>query len=200
MWRSCWRRRGKSSSGCSAGEGFPMWWRVELDSTGAILTCDFVPDKGRNGGHVIFVEASTKPLACSAAKAWHQRKLARVAVNLRGMRDKRRADGVCTRCSAPMAPERMGKTRCHACVDDQRAGRREQKSAGRHRKVLSAEEIRENARICQRRINRRRCERTWQSLLDQFDRLGSNAFRAWLVAEIAQRLDVAEQAQPIAAE
>lgn len=181
-----------------------MWWRVELDKTGAILTCDFVADKGKNGGHVIFVESETKVQACSAAKAWHQRKLARVTANQKNRREQLRASGRCTRCRGPMAPERTGKLRCQVCVDAQRLARRDQKAAGRHRKVLSPEEIRENARICQRRINLRRCERTWQSLLDQFDQLGPAAFRAWLVAEIERRRGTAdpapEESLPIAAE
>lgn len=182
-----------------------MFWRVELDKSGAILTCDLVPDQGKNGGRVIFVEAETKATACSNAKAWHERRK-----TLRARCDKKRSDdlkarrkaGLCTVCGRPAGPgkrpyygQTVSASVCQPCSTTL-AARRTERENGAAPKMRAHRISPEEAVVSALRTRKLRLG--LGTVLKKFDALGPVAFREWLVAEIQRRtLAAKDQAMPL---
>lgn len=177
-----------------------FWWRVELDKSGAILTCDYVADKGRNGGRVIFVEADTKANACTAAKAWHRRFIEYQRGRSAKYEARNIAAGLCAKCRAPKPPERLAKRQCADCTARQIARAKAVKAGlvEKKHKPTDEELVERHARYIERAPVRRaaseacakrRAKRTVSlvALLELLDKVGPTAFRAWLVTEIEQR-------------
>lgn len=174
-----------------------IWWRIELDSSGAIRSCEQVEANAKNTNLVRFVEASTKAEACSSAKQWWERRKAAQRAARKSLKFERLERGLCL-CGKPIAANRS-QSRCEGCLNDfnewrskQRAGETTPRTAADP--VRSRENIRKsNARNFKKRggsagVYLRRC-------LKQFDNLGPEKFRAWLVSEIERRSSGASENQ-----
>jgi hypothetical protein len=167
-----------------------LWWRVVLDKDGSIKECTQVEATGKGGGHVRYLQANTKAEACSYAKAWYEKyKATKREAEVRRLL-KCKAEGRCTSCRK--APARPGKVTCQACCN-QVVRRRKDVREGREQKreILTPEETLRRVRERQIRCNAQHGGSlgwTLQKCLKQFDALGPEAFRAWLVAEIERRV------------
>lgn len=89
-----------------------MWFRVEFDNDGAVLSCEARDASVQEGRHVVYVEALTKLAALPLA----QRYFARTAAN-RARYMAKRALGRCTQCSSPVE---AGKSMCRVHLDKMR--------------------------------------------------------------------------------
>lgn len=170
------------------------WWRVELDASGAILSCEAVEAKTKGTKHVRFVEASSKAEACSFAKAWHEKYKAglRASHAIRAARCKEA--GRCIRCTTTNV---AGSPYCVAHRERSAALRRLSDSgqakarvyltpaqalaAHRASTAVAAEAGRLRGDLC--KIDTPQLIK----LLDKLDTEGPYALRAWLVETIERR-------------
>jgi hypothetical protein len=129
-----------------------MFWRVELDKEGAILSCDLAEEKGKRGGRIIYVEAETKAQACSEAKAWHQNLKAKKRERVRKYATARMAIGKCIACGK--ASPKPGCKTCQACITRINAKQRDRRM-GIVRPRPSPEQIREKAQARARKFHER---------------------------------------------
>lgn len=183
------------------------WFKVTLDKTGAILSCEEVDAAERSGKLVRYIESLDKAGACSEAKAWHERLRARDRERCRRRHAERDARGLCRQCGKS---PRDTKLYCRACVDRKNKRRRDLRNGigePPRKWSESAEEARSKQLASQRaRHSQRKAthpELYVQMLacvvLREFDALGPKRFRAWLVSEIERRsgvnVDAAEAAE-----
>src|SRR3989304_4796467 len=95
-----------------------MWWRVELDKSGAILKVEQVEASIAyaiaGSKHVRFVEANSKAEACSDVKAWYAKYQANRCARSKRYHEKRKAAGLCVRGGKAGRP---GKKWCQKCQD-----------------------------------------------------------------------------------
>lgn len=170
------------------------WFRVGTLPDGSISSdsCE-VDVKGKNGTVYRYYEAASLSEACEAAKEWYARTHARDNARYQ----KTKASGMCP-CGC-RGPARPGKTTCQAKVDriSQRAKERESGrpllKIGRHvtpDAALAAVRAGQASRIKRRGGNYAELLRRY---LSKFDKLGPEAFRAWLVSKINERSDAAHQ-------
>jgi hypothetical protein len=164
-----------------------MWWRVELDKTGAILNCELSAGAHEKQRLVTYIEAETKAEACSGATAWYARRLAGYAKNSKTRREKRTREGKCIRCSQPKEATRMQLLLCLRCKA--LAAEAEARGAGTPRPARNADEQRQAFLATMERCKRRRAQANVSlvGLLERFDAGGPERFREWLVAEIQRR-------------
>lgn len=101
-----------------------MWFKVTVAPDGAIRSCEQVSEQKEDGDYVYFVDAPSKPAACSAAKKQHESRL----------RELRTANGLC-RCGRRCGRLRSCVVCRKACSPEERA-----RKAG-----LSPEERRDEA-------------------------------------------------------
>jgi|SRR6188508_316119 len=161
-----------------------MFWKVEIDKEGSILSCETVASIGKNGSRVIYVEAETKVDACTNAKAWHEHKKAYMRTFTKERRDKRIRDGMCTGCGKNRARE--GRRTCTTCANSQSA---RDKSGGAGRELLTPEEAARRQEAQSTDWRRRRGGSkgsTLRGVLHKFDEMNPDTFRLWLVGEIAR--------------
>lgn len=151
-----------------------IWWRVELDTSGAILKVEQVEYAAQNKRLVRFVEADTKAEACNNAKRWYVAKLARDR-EIQSTKCKARRDaGLCSKCGRrPGAPRRIW---CTLCLE------RKAVESRRWRAGLSVPNHNDENIAYARRagINA-------YAALKRFDEIGPVAFRAWLVEKLNAR-------------
>lgn len=158
-----------------------MWFRIELDKSGAILKCDQV-DQGFTGTKFVrFVEAETKAAACSDVKAWYENRLLKARMD-----NARRAAiqlnaGLC-RALCCKQPPAEGRTKCkkHLAAEAVNALRCKR---GETKKQTRCPEKRKQSVIASGRLG----GAYFPTILKKFDELGSVQFRAWLVSEIERR-------------
>jgi hypothetical protein len=174
------------------------WWKVELDKSGAILTCEHVDAVAKGNRLLAFVQASTKAEACSAAKMWWAAQQAkRRAWNV--SREARLLQaGLCKVCGRNANV--TGRKRCEPCL----ARRRERDVQIYHGapKLVERHSGEDAAMLAYQRQQREyakrknaedpRCQLRWSALVEKFDALGPEAFRAWLASNIPEQAVAAE--------
>jgi hypothetical protein len=165
-----------------------MFWRVELDKEGSIKSCDYVPEQGRNGGKVIYVEAETKALACAAAKSWYAGRQRRSREGL----ERARAKGKCGSCKSRNA--RPGKASCQQCCDaaaDQKKRKRQAVRAGtwqpRAPTPIAIAHVRNVASSTRSRARRGHFHVWSDVVIRKCQELGAEGFLAWVIAEQDRR-------------
>lgn len=176
-----------------------MWWRIELDKSGAILSCAHVEMSGTSRGRIRFVEADSDAEACSRSVDGYRRSLLYHREKGATLRAAQTARGLCCISYCKNEPEH-GKKRCkeHAAIGN--ANSRRWRS-GEARANHPSEDLAAEARAAdRRRVTRKaRDEKGGEAglrvvLLSKFDTLGPVAFRAWLVAGI-EKFNAARAAQ-----
>jgi len=174
-----------------------MWWRVELDKTGAILSCEHAAMGFTGSRYIRFVEAETKHAACTDAKTWWLLRSERRAGTDRQYRARRKAEGTCINGKGHGPPE-PGKTRCANCSRLKAEGERrrhERSSTGgptdHRRSELDLVERRKATLLRGRRVQQKIIEFAggnpayghWRTLC-RLRKLGAAGFEAWLIARI----------------
>lgn len=162
-----------------------MWWRVELDKTGAVTRCQQVEAVTRGSVAVTFVQAESEGEACTAALLWNERRKAAARSSQRRVRDRRLAAGLCCRCGK--APFVTGRQTCVACTAKQqeRDSWEYAASAKTRAPTLTPEQALELHRARARRVSIMKIR--IDHVLERFDLLGAEAFRSWLTREYAIR-------------
>lgn len=89
-----------------------MWFRIEFDKSGSVISCTEGEASVKEGRHVVYVEATTKKEALPLAKRYFMR-----LEKGRARYASKRAAGVCAMCPFPAVE---GKSLCHACAEKQR--------------------------------------------------------------------------------
>lgn len=182
-------------------------FRIELDDSGAILSCLEVAigETKRGTKHVRFVHAIDAAAACDKAKRWYASAMERSAKWSKDRRSVRVARGECADqfigCTGSPV---LGKKACKACLlvaaarkDEYRKGIRVAKEKlpldVRARKFK--EKLRDRSRAFKLAnggiFYRAQC-------LKKLDSLGPVAFRAWLVAEIERYQREHADPEPVA--
>jgi hypothetical protein len=162
------------------------WWRVELDSSGAILKCRQVEALGKGNALITFVQANTNAEACKGAKMWYERRKAWRRKSDKRLSKARRESGLCRSCTEPVCSESIKFCKKHLeqnRLAQQRYYRGE--TQPKTRPPVEAIRDRENAYHRQRRA----LTAYLPDVLKKYDELigGNSAFRLWLVGEIKAR-------------
>jgi hypothetical protein len=158
------------------------WWRVEIDASGAILSCKEVEIEGNAQKRVLYFQAADAKEAVQSAKEWYLDYRARRTKSSKKYADNAWAAGRCMTCGNKKEKDRQHLTKCRSC--EQRCSqRRVAKKAGAPLLVKkhtpeSAREAMKVAAKLQVRL---------PMILKKFDSMGPADFRAWLVAEIERR-------------
>lgn len=162
------------------------FFRVELDKTGAILSCSEVEASEKNGRFVRYVEALDNAGAVEQVKAWWTTIKAANAARSAARRDMLRSAKRCLDCSAA-APN---SSYCDSC-NELRAARKRDLRAGAplirpHSKTAAEASARRKASYAKHVATKGMpIEATYRSCLSHFDKLGPKQYRAWLVGKIA---------------
>lgn len=159
------------------------WYRVELDSSGAILSCTEVEGAGRKNSHVRYVEALSAADATSEAKAWYEKVRQQLRDSLNRRRALREKAGKCKSCGKH--PAKRHRKWCAECLGKCATRRAERVARGRPE---SPEEhaIKAKAHKDARRITYgTEAAARWFDLLRNYDANPSD-FRAWLVGKITE--------------
>lgn len=158
------------------------WFKIEMGADGAILSCTEVEAKGKNGSVTRYYEALSKEGACNRAKEWYAHR----AATDRKRYVAAKATGLCV-CGCGNPP-RPGKTTCQAAIDRRELLRLERKAGRPPLRTFHATP--EASMAAHRASEQRRGGSTgsvFRKCLKHFDKLGPEAFRAWLVSEIERR-------------
>lgn len=99
-----------------------MWFRVELDKTGAIVACKQVENRSSGSSLVVYVDADSNEKAVSYALEWRENYVRRTRENRARHVEKCVARGQCIDC--PNEAE-AGSRRCRRCIDMDNKKRRE---------------------------------------------------------------------------
>jgi len=184
------------------------FWRVELSEEGGIFTAEPCESAGTNGRRVIYVEAESKALACSAALQWFESYRARQRKSSEKTRKKAIAKGLCSVCRKNKS--RPGKINCQGCAAKIALRERQIKQGDRTVRVpRSLAEVRdaELRDVDASAFRRARLTVSLVSVLQRFDSCSPEEFRAWLVQEIdrvrsvvSARIERRKQPIPQAAE
>jgi hypothetical protein len=169
-----------------------LWWRVEFTAEGGIKSCEQVEAVQKNKGLVCFISATTKVDACADAKAWHEQRKAKHRALSAKYNQARLDKGLCQKCGRePRRPGRKTGQKCHdATIRCQR-----ERAAGRPcaTAVYETPQAAQQAILTKLKERRARwkkkhghCELWAHIVLKQFDALGPEAFRAWLVQKIEE--------------
>lgn len=154
-----------------------MWFRIELDKSGAILACTQVEMSEAGGKLVRYVEAETKTEACKGVKAWFADRKAKQERCRVAKQAERKQRGHCSRCDRKATHGPLCGIH-HARLQENRRRFREGKTEPR--KELTPREAREA-------YENNRIRMALPRVLREFDARGPEAFRAWLVSEISAR-------------
>lgn len=154
-----------------------MWFRVELDKAGAILTCEEVAGTTAPSRFVRYIEAPDKAKACSLAKQWWELQLQRCRDAKARLRERRIAGGQCSECETPALAGRRMCTR-HAQAVTAAAAR----TAAR-RKSGDVRDLRRGDKTPEQRLAFHQ-ERSLKVsvVLRELDRRGADGLRQWLVS------------------
>jgi hypothetical protein len=94
-----------------------MWFRVELNRDGSVLSCREVeaqlPGEGR---HVYYIDAQLKQYAIGSAQQRYERYKARQRESVQERRNKRREQSLCPECGAATS----GGVWCEGCLERKR--------------------------------------------------------------------------------
>lgn len=157
-----------------------MWFRIELDNTGAILSCVEVELAERQNRFVRFVEAPDKAGACTSVKDWYAARCRKMVLAKQEKTARRHSEGRCTECETPAAP---GGKMCARHIELRRSYGKEKR---RREREGIAPPLRGNAQLTylvahepQLRASR---------VLYEFDKRGPEGFRVWLVELLRDRL------------
>lgn len=165
------------------------WFRIETDASGAILSCDEVDSKGRQGAIVRYYEALTKAEACEKAKEWAARYRASATAHTMRRQESAKANGYCINC---YARPRVNASRCEICRDKFNARKRELRSGSEPLiRKLSDDQLLEHV-LRKRQRARDKAKQKWGSyrsvevylMLSKLDTVGPDAFRAYLCDRI----------------
>lgn len=173
-----------------------MWFRIELDNTGAILSCEETGAALRNGRYVRYVEADTKAAACSFAKQWYENRKEWRRKSDKKLQQGRRAAGLCRSCPQPVCGDSVRF--CQRHLDMNKAHQRRW-AKGETTPVAPVDPTvardRELARMRDKR-RERRVALTPRQVLSKYDELDGRAspFRSWLVM-LSEPLNQAEAAE-----
>lgn len=157
------------------------WWRVELDSKGAIVSCTAVLGPTKSTRLLTFVQGETKEQASDNALDWHKRFKAQQLASKQRRDARRREAGLCTYCG--LVPAREGKKTCGPCSKRKYGFERSWRERGCVPKYKPADPV----------IVRQRYELSHNatlhapSVLKHFDELGPELFRRWLLGIIEER-------------
>jgi hypothetical protein len=169
------------------------FFRIELDKTGAILSCSEVEASEKGGKFVRYVEALDAAGACEQVNAWWAARKAAHRASGAARVAARRAAGVCIDCAKPAV---VGRARCSAHMRANYEGqlRAIARSAGesvprmRAPTAESAQQALARSRLHGARAvakNGRHTESAYRRCLAHFDKLSPKQFRAWLVGKIS---------------
>lgn len=164
------------------------WFRIETDASGAILSCEEVSSKGRQGAIVRYYEALTKADACKQAKEWAARYRSICAASQRKTAHEAKEKGLCIRCRVnPL----VNASHCESCREKARAEhvelRKRRKRGEPVRTPMPADKLRE--RVAQEQL---RYKRKWGGarpyeyarLLKRIDTMGREELRQWVRRKI----------------
>lgn len=160
-----------------------MWFKIELDKSGAITSCEQVAAAFNGSKYLRYVEAETKAQACSDVKAWYEKYSARRLEKKRALDELIASKTTCSKCSR--APWRAGATRC--------SEHRFRANGGRLERVAmpaAAESTADRASRELRDLYRHMTKRMWLDILGKLDALGPAGFRSWLCLKADVREDV----------
>jgi len=166
-----------------------MFWKVELLKDGSISSVEPCEAKGRNGTDVIYVEADTKPEACSQAKRWWQLKKDRTLRSTRNRAERAKSMGKCSACMR--LPSRPGRMTCVACAERKAQRAREVRAGAEVKKPMPRDRAWESWKQHKEASRQRRGGPKGMFLrgvLRRFDEMGPEAFREWVVSEL-MRID-----------
>lgn len=160
-----------------------MWFRIELDKTGAILTCEETGEALRSGRYIRYIEADNKAAACSFAKQWYEKRKAWRRKSDKKLQDTRRAAGLCRSCTQPVCAASIKFCEYHlelSKIHQRRWARGEAVPIPVADPVAARE--RELTRL-REKYQERRMALTPRQVLAKYDELDGrrSAFRAWLV-------------------
>lgn len=160
-----------------------MWFRIELDGTGAILSCTEVELAEKQGRLVRFVEAPDKAGACSSVKQWYEHRCRTMVEKRQVMIARRHAEGKCTDCEKPSAP---GVKMCQTHIERRRAYGKRDRMRARGEAPPPERPIRLEPRIAYLA----QCEPALKAsrIIFELDRLGPVAFRAWVMSLLREKL------------
>jgi hypothetical protein len=175
-----------------------LWWKLTLDKSGAILSCEQVDQVEANGKLTCYVQATGKVDACARTKAWWEARKARKLAYKTQRRAALAAKGLC-RCGR--RPPKPGGKACQDCLTlgaaqlkrsrDRQKGLDVPLKAPRYATEAAAIEAYRNAERASKQKNAGpnkraglHCFLRGHIVLAQFDALGPEAFRAWLVQKI----------------
>lgn len=166
------------------------WFRVEMDLSGAILSCREVAHCQRDGRLICYVTALDKTGACTSAQTWYSETYQKEKSRLRAgvpakqdLRGTRRLQSVACKHRACAVDVRGGagiNGYCPAHYEEMRANVVPNTGDPKVEARLSVErEQRERAR-CKANVS-------LVDLLTRFDSDGPESFREWLSSEIRRR-------------
>jgi len=108
-----------------------MWFRIEFDKSGSVVSCTEGEASVKEGRHVVYIEAETKSEAIPLAQKYFMR-LEKARANYVA----KRASGLCAKCPFPAVE---GKVLCHSCAKRQReASERRAAGLARPKKVYAS--------------------------------------------------------------
>lgn len=155
-----------------------MFWRVEFDKVGQVVSCEQVAERARDGGLVAFVEADTRAQATATAEHWLATRRQKAREYSQRMRDGRHAKGKCTQHGAPMP--------CERCRE-KNAAHKERKRLGQLIKPrhLTAAEAMAAKRAAGEKYRRMLID--VRLVRERLRQLGPAVFTTWLDQEISKR-------------
>jgi hypothetical protein len=176
-----------------------LWWRVEFTGEGGIKSCDQVEAVQKNKGLVCYIQATTKAQACQDAKTWVNGYRERKREDSRRRMARAVAAGKCAQCKT--RPSRPNKKTCQFCIDRTMRAQRERAEGRPKIETKLPDHV-----IFERRFDKRLreqanghyCQLRAHIVLQQFDALSPEAFRAWLVEKIEASKVISPEGAPSA--
>lgn len=165
-----------------AGAGHERWFRLELDPTGKVVTCQAVERAELAVGDVVYVRARSEEQAIARGLNAYRR------VARRRLEAKRRTEGSCPRCGGTLEP---GERRCTTCRERARVDRRQERAEARGEAVERVEWVphREREITAARRDALREAK-------EVFLAADVDEFLAWLNGEIGDPTEAAAFPEP----
>ena len=107
-----------------------MWFRIEFDKSGSVVSCTEGEASVKEGRHVVYIEAESKKDAIPLAQKYFMR-----LHKLRANYVAKRAAGRCVQCPFPAVE---GKSLCHSCAERNRESiERRKKGLAQPRKIYA---------------------------------------------------------------
>lgn len=162
------------------------WWRVEVDSTGEIVSCEQVEEEKRGTTRVSYVWGSSRVEAVQRARDWHKRHLRYQSESAKRLASKRRAAGQCRHCERPICPD--SRYVCSEHLEKRREWNRRHRHGETTPRVPANSVKLKEEHDAHHRLYARLTEQL-PELLRMYDELDGKptAFRHWLQREIEAR-------------